>query len=169
MTDGNAPKPQGDNPVQAPPRRSTNGASSVRHLRVVIRAEDYDAAVAFYRDALALPETAAYQTDGGARVTILDAGRASLEIANPEQVRMIDEVEVGRPVSPPIRLAFEVGDVVGDSALLTAAGATLIAPATVTPWSSCNARLAAPAGVQLTLFQELEPPPTDDDPVTPAR
>lgn len=39
----------------------------------------------------------------------------------------------------------------------------------MTPWSSYNARLAAPAGVQLTLFQELEPPPTDDDPVTPAR
>jgi predicted enzyme related to lactoylglutathione lyase len=169
MTDGSTPKPEGDNPVQAPPRRSTNGASGVRQLRVVIRAEDYDAAVAFYRDALALPERAAYQTDGGARVTILDAGRASLEIANPAQVRMIDDVEVGRPVSPHIRLAFEVVDVVSDSEVLTAAGATLIAPPTMTPWSSYNARLAGPAGVQLTLFQELEPPPTDDDPVTPAR
>ncbi len=82
---------------------------------------------------------------------------------------MIDEVDVGRQVSPPIRLAFEVADVVGDSELLTAAGAILIAPPTVTPWSSCNARLAAPAGVGLTLFQQLEPPPTDDDPVSRVR
>ena len=162
MTDGNASTPDGDHPAQAALGLSANRASGVRQLRVVVCAEDYDAAVASYRDALALPETAAYQ-DGVARVTILDAGRVTLEIANPAQVRMIDDVEVGRPVSPPIRLAFEVADVVGDSELLTAAGATLIAPPTVTPWSSYTARLACPAGLQLTLFQELEPPPPGEN------
>jgi hypothetical protein len=35
-------------------------------------------------------------------------------------------------------------------------GAELIAPPTVTPWNSLNARLAGPADVQLTVFQELE-------------
>lgn len=39
--------------------------------------------------------------DGDARVVILDAGRATLELANSAQVTMIDEVEVGRPVSQP--------------------------------------------------------------------
>lgn len=38
---------------------------------------------------------------------------------------------------------------------LTAAGATLITAPTRTPWNSRNARLAAPAGLQLTLFEEL--------------
>jgi uncharacterized glyoxalase superfamily protein PhnB len=38
---------------------------------------------------------------------------------------------------------------------LTAAGADLIAPPTVTPWHSLNARLHDPAGVQLTIFTEL--------------
>ena len=38
-----------------------------------------------------------------------------------------------------------------------AAGATVIAEPTVTPWNSLNARLEAPAGLQLTLFTELGP------------
>jgi predicted enzyme related to lactoylglutathione lyase len=130
---------------------------TVRQLRVVVHAEDYEEAVAFYRDALGMPEEAAFAGDGGAQVTILDAGRATLEIANPAQVRMIDDVEVGRPVSPHIRIAFEVDDVARDSDALVDSGASLIAPPTRTPWRSLNARLAAPAGLQLTLFEELGP------------
>jgi len=38
-----------------------------------------------------------------------------------------------------------------------AAGATLIASPIETPWGSLNSRLDAPAGLQLTLFQELVP------------
>ena len=41
---------------------------------------------------------------------ILDAGRATLELSNPAQVAMIDEVEVGRRVAPRLRIAFEVDD-----------------------------------------------------------
>uniref|UniRef100_UPI0037049FAD VOC family protein n=1 Tax=Vibrio cidicii TaxID=1763883 RepID=UPI0037049FAD len=82
----------------------------VRQLRIVVEADDYDEALAFFRDVLGLPEQASYAGDGGARVAILDAGRATLELANPEQKAMIDDVEVGRPVAPRIRLAFEVDD-----------------------------------------------------------
>jgi predicted enzyme related to lactoylglutathione lyase len=128
----------------------------VLQLRVVVEAEDYDAALAFYRDALGLPEQAAFEGEGDARVTILEAGRATLEIANPAQKRMIDQVEVGRPVSPKIRLAFEVTDADGTTRSLVDAGATLIAPPTETPWRSLNSRLETPAGLQITLFQELE-------------
>lgn len=128
---------------------------TVRQLRLVVEAEDYDAAVAFFRDALGLPEQAAFSGAGDARVVILDAGRATLEIANPAQKRMIDEVEVGRQVAPKIRVAFEVDDAPAATARLVAAGATEIAPPTATPWHSLNSRLNAPAGLQLTLFQEL--------------
>jgi len=128
---------------------------TVRQLRVVVRADDYDRAVAFYRDVLGLAEEEAYAGEGGARVMILDAGRATLEISNPQQVRMIDDVEVGRPVSPHIRVAFEVDDAEGDTHRLTEAGATLIAAPTRTPWDSLNARLDGPGGLQLTLFEEL--------------
>ena len=127
----------------------------VLQLRVVVEAEDFDAALRFYRDALGLTEQAAFEGDGDARVAILEAGRATLELANPAQKRMIDEVEVGRQVAPRIRLAFEVADTSTSTAELVVAGATLVAEPTETPWGSRNSRLDAPAGLQITLFQEL--------------
>lgn len=128
---------------------------TVRQLRLVVEAEDYDAAVAFFRDALGLPEQAAFSGGDGARVVILEAGRATLELANPAQKRMIDDVEVGRQVAPRLRLAFEVDDSRAAAERLVAAGATEVAPPTVTPWQSLNARLDGPAGLHLTVFQEL--------------
>jgi predicted enzyme related to lactoylglutathione lyase len=130
--------------------------SPVVQMRVVVEAEDYEAAVRFYRDVLGLPEQAAFEGPGDARVAILDAGSATLELANPAQKRMIDEVEVGRPVAPKIRIAFEVADSAAVTDDLVAAGAELIAAPRETPWRSLNARLDAPAGLQITLFQELE-------------
>lgn len=127
----------------------------VLQLRVIVEAEDFDVAVRFYRDVLGLTEQAAFEGEGAARVAILDAGRATLELANPAQKRMIDEVEVGRQVAPRIRLAFEVADTPTSTADLVAAGATLVAAPTETPWRSLNSRLDAPAGLQITLFQEL--------------
>lgn len=130
----------------------------VLQLRVVVEASDFEEALAFYRDALGLPEEAAFEGPGDARVVILDAGRATLEIANPAQKQMIDEVEVGRPVAPHIRLAFEVADSPATTDTLVAAGATLVAPPTETPWRSLNSRLQTPANLHITLFQELDPP-----------
>ncbi|MEW2430662.1 VOC family protein [Micromonospora sp. NPDC047644] len=130
-------------------------APAVRQLRLVVEAADHEAAVAFFRDALGLPEEAAFTGEGDARVVILDAGRATLEIANPAQKRLIDEVEVGRQVAPRIRVAFEVDDAEATTARLVAAGAGEIAPPTRTPWESLNSRLDAPAGLQITIFQEL--------------
>ncbi len=128
--------------------------SPVIQMRLVVEAEDYDAAVRFYRDALGLPMEFAFAGPDGAHVTILQAGRATLEIANPAQKRYIDQVEVGRPVAPHLRVAFEVGDSRAATARLVEGGAELIAPPTETPWRSINSRLSAPAGLQLTLFQE---------------
>jgi lactoylglutathione lyase len=132
--------------------------NAVRQLRIVVEAEDYQAAVAFYRDVLGLTEELAVAGEDGAHVTILAAGRATLEIANPAQKRYIDEVEVGRPVAPRIRLAFEVADAAATTERLAGAGAEVIATPRVTPWRSLNARLAAPADLQITLFQELDTP-----------
>lgn len=137
----------------------------VKQLRLVVEAEDYEAAVAFYRDVLGLHEQAAFEGEGDARVMILDAGRATLEIANPAQVRMIDRVEADGHPSARLRVAFEVDDSAGATDELVAGGATLIAPPRETPWRSLNSRLDAPAGLQVTLFQELEEPaPRDDAP-----
>ena len=130
----------------------------VLQMRLVVEAADYDEAVTFYRDVLGLPEELALDGDRGERVTILDAGRATLELSNPAQVAMIDEVEVGRRVSPRLRVCFEVADAEGSTRRLVDAGAELIAAPTVTPWQSLNSRLEAPADLQLTLFEELVQP-----------
>ena len=58
-------------------------------------------------------------------------------------------------MAPRLRVAFEVADVDNATARAAAGGATVVAPPTLTPWQSRNARLEAPAGLQLTLFQEL--------------
>jgi predicted enzyme related to lactoylglutathione lyase len=129
----------------------------VLQLRLVVEAEDYDDAVRFYRDVLGLPVEGVFDSDGGARVTILQAGRATLEIANPAQKRMIDDVEVGRQVAPRMRVAFEVADAEAVTEHLAAGGAAVVAPPTETPWRSRNARLDAPAGLHITVFQELDP------------
>ncbi|HEY8589747.1 MAG TPA: VOC family protein, partial [Naasia sp.] len=71
MTDGEAPQ------------------GRVRQLRLVVEAEDYEEALRFYRDVLGMPEQESYSGDGGAQVAILDAGRATLELSNPAQVRLI--------------------------------------------------------------------------------
>ena len=132
------------------------GAPRVSQLRLVVHAEDYDEAVGFFRDVLGLPVAEAYDGEGGARVMILDAGRATLELSNTPQVEMIDRVEVGRRVAPHFRLALEVDDCEAATEAALAGGAASIAPPTRTPWNSLNARRQAPAGVQLTLFEELD-------------
>lgn len=128
--------------------------SPVIEMRLVVTAADFDEAVRFYRDALGLPERESYESPDG-RVVILEAGRATLEIADPAQAEFIDRVEVGRRVAGHIRVAFEVADSRATTARLAAAGATVIADVTRTPWQSDNARLEGPAGLQLTLFTEM--------------
>jgi predicted enzyme related to lactoylglutathione lyase len=128
----------------------------VLQLRLVVEADDYDQAVAFYRDVLGLREELVVESKGGAKVTIFEVGRATLELSNPAQVAMIDDVEVGRRVSPRLRVAFEVADAGAVTDDLVKGGAELIAAPTVTPWQSLNSRLSAPADLQITLFQELE-------------
>jgi catechol 2,3-dioxygenase-like lactoylglutathione lyase family enzyme len=78
----------------------------VRRLRMVVEADDYEEAVAFYRDVLGLPEVASFDA----------------------------EERTGRLVEH---------------------GARLVAPPTETPWRSINAGLDAPAGLPITVFQEL--------------
>lgn len=122
----------------------------------MVEADDFDEAVAFYRDVLGLKEEFNIESEGDARVVALQAGRATLEIVNPAQRRLIDHLEVGHEVSRSIRVAFEVADANSTTDRLAAAGAQLIASPTETPWRSLNSRLEAPAGLQITLFEELD-------------
>ncbi|MFB7885125.1 TetR family transcriptional regulator [Microbacterium sp. NPDC056057] len=142
----------------AAPVSATAPVGDVAQLRVVVQAAAFEQTLAFYRDVVGMPQAEAYEADGGARVAILAAGRATLEIANPAQVDFIDRVETdGDAPSDRIRLALEVADAASTAARLSDAGAEIEASARETPWRSVNARLRGPAGLQLTLFQELGP------------
>lgn len=125
----------------------------VREMRLVVTATDYAEAVRFYRDVLGLPERASYSSPDG-QVVILEAGRATLEIADPAQAEFIDRVEVGRRVAGHIRVAFEVADSAETGRRLADNGAIMLAEPTLTPWQDLNVRLEAPGGLQLTLFSE---------------
>ena len=126
-------------------------AIAVQELRITLTVDDFDAAVRLYRDALGLPEVADWSSDQG-RVLLLDAGRATLELFDERQAAMVDDLEVGRRVSGKVRFALQVPDADAAAASLTAAGATVVADAVDTPWGDRNARVAAPDGMQLTLF-----------------
>jgi lactoylglutathione lyase len=129
----------------------------IRQLRLVVTADDYDEAVRFYRDVLGMGELAVWVSPDGGHVTLLDAGRATLEITDPKNAAFIDEVEVGRRVAGHIRVALEVDDSRSATDAAIEGGAELVAEPTETPWRSLNARLEGPGGLQLTLFEELGP------------
>ena len=126
-------------------------AIAVQELRITLTVDDFDAAVRLYRDALGLPAVADWSSDQG-RVLLLDAGRATLELFDEAQAAMVDDLEVGKRVSGKVRLALGVPDADAAASTLVAAGATAVAPAVDTPWGDRNARVAAPDGMQLTLF-----------------
>jgi len=129
----------------------TDAQIAVQELRITLTVDDFDAAVRLYRDALGLPEVADWSSDQG-RVLLLDAGRATLELFDEAQAAMVDDLEVGERVSGAVRLALQVPDADAAASTLVAAGATAVAPAVDTPWGDRNARVAAPDGMQLTLF-----------------
>jgi lactoylglutathione lyase len=125
-------------------------------LRLVLTVDDWERAVAFYRDALGLREREMWVGDGEARGVLLDAGTATLEIVNDAHAASIDDIEVGRRVAGPVRVAFGVDDSEPAADRLVGAGATLVAGPVVTPWNDKNVRLTAPDGTQLTLFSGVD-------------
>ena len=125
--------------------------TDVQEFRITLTVDDFDAAVKLYRDALGLQEVADWSTDQG-RVLLLDAGRATLELFDEAQAAMVDELEVGRRVSGKVRFALRVPDAGATAATLVEAGGSSVAAPGDTPWGDRNARVAAPDGMQLTLF-----------------
>ena len=125
--------------------------ANVTELRVALTVEDFDQALAFYRDALGLDQVADWSSESG-RVVVLDVGRATLELFDQAQAESVDAIEAGRRVSGTVRRAVKVTDSEDMARRLVAAGAVQVAPPVETPWGDRNARVQAPDGMQLTLF-----------------
>jgi catechol 2,3-dioxygenase-like lactoylglutathione lyase family enzyme len=124
---------------------------TVFELRVALTVEDFDRAVAFYRDGLGL-EPGELWTEGG-RGQMFLAGRATLEIFDPDYAAGVDQIEVGERVSGPLRFAFQVPDVEAAVERALQYGAELVHPPVRTPWNDLNARVRSPEGLQVTLYQ----------------
>lgn len=131
-------------------------ARPIHELRVAVTASDHEAAVAFYRDALGLPQLADWTSPDG-KVVVLDGGRATLELIDEAQAGYIDRIEVGRRVAGQVRIALEVDDSATVAERARMNGAVLLGTGPVeTPWGDRNVRLSAPADLQLTLFTKVE-------------
>jgi NAD(P)-dependent dehydrogenase (short-subunit alcohol dehydrogenase family) len=146
---------EGDQPSGRYKAREMNAAKpaeGAQELRVAMTVANLDEAVEFYHTGLGLPIVDQWASPEG-RGFILAAGQATLELVDPPQAALIDQVEVGRRVAGPVRLAFEVPDVTAATAALQAGGAKPLNGAVQTPWGDFNQRLQAPDGMQLTLFQ----------------
>ena len=121
-------------------------------FRIALTVPDFDAAVAFYRDALGMEQLADWSGDDG-RVILLSAGsRATLELFDEAQAAKVDGIEAGARVSGPVRFALEAEDSDALAERLAAAGAERVAPTVLTPWGDTNSRVRTPDGMQLTLF-----------------
>jgi catechol 2,3-dioxygenase-like lactoylglutathione lyase family enzyme len=127
----------------------------IQELRLALTVADLDEAVSFYRDTLGLPQLEVWESPEG-RVVLLEAGRATLELLDEGHAVEVDEIEVGRRVAGPVRLALEVDDSPATADRLVGAGAEHVGGPVETPWRHRNVRVQAPDGMQLTLFTVLD-------------
>jgi len=125
---------------------------SVLELRVALTVEDSSRAEEFYRDGLGVEPEAVWTKDDGHGV-MFALGQASLELFDPAYAAYVDEVEVGAAVSGPVRLALRVPDVAAALERALRHGGVPVHEPVQMPWGGLNARVQAPDGMQITLFQ----------------
>lgn len=128
----------------------------VFELRVALTVEDFNRAVAFYRDGLGLDPGELWTDNGFGQM--FRAGRGTLEIFDKDYANSVDQLEVGERVSGQIRFAFEVPDVREALKRAVKHGATMVHEPILTPWNDLNARIRSPEGMQITLYQVMSLP-----------
>ncbi|MGZ8612433.1 MAG: VOC family protein [Actinomycetota bacterium] len=124
-----------------------------RELRFVLVSDDVEAAAHLYRDVFGL-EVVMDLDDQGGRGVILKTPEATLELVDPDHERMVDRLEVGRPLDHRVRIAVRVDDLVDAGKAVAGTGAGAMSAPVETPWGDRNQRFAAKDGMQLTLFTQ---------------
>jgi lactoylglutathione lyase len=129
--------------------------SPVRELRFVLVVDDYEEAMAFWRDAVGLPVVNEWAHESGPGAA-LDGGRATFEILSRGHAEYVDQVELGRRQEGP-RIAMEVDDAAAlADRLVSEGGAERLGGPVEMPWGDRNVRLRTPGGLQLTLFTVVD-------------
>jgi predicted enzyme related to lactoylglutathione lyase len=124
---------------------------AITELRIALTVDDYEKAVAFYRDGLGLEPGDVWS--GSGRAQVFGGGKAMLEIFDNDYAKYVDEMEVGERLSGAIRFAIQVEDINAAVERAVSHGGKLVQEAVETPWKDLNARIQAPDGMQITLFQ----------------
>jgi len=130
--------------------------SPILELRIALTTSDYERLVRFYSDGLGL-EPAQLWTDEKGQGLMLEMGKATLEIFDEGYAASIDQIEAGRRISGKIRFALQVPDLQIAINRLLSKGAKMIHAPVVTPWGDYNVRLEDPDGMQVTLYQVMDP------------
>ena len=84
---------------------------------MALTVDDVDRSAMLYCDGLGLPVVQEWESPQG-RGLVLNLEQATVELVDEVQADHIDWVEVGRRVSGPVRLAFEVADAKATAASL---------------------------------------------------
>jgi len=126
--------------------------AAARELRFAFTFDDYETALSLFRDVFEL-ETITELDSEGARGVILRVPSATLELFDRGQGRLVDDIEVGRPLEGSVRIAVHVDDLEAATTAVVTTGTEPQADAVDTPWGDRNRRFKTPEGLQLTLFQ----------------
>ena len=124
----------------------------VLHIRIALTTREYASLVDFFCKGLGLQTAQSWTHDGG-RGLLLETGGGSLEVFDEAYSQFVDRVEVGRSVGAAVRLALQVPDVGAAVDRLLEHGGRLVHAPVLTPWGDLNARIEAPDGLQVTLFE----------------
>ena len=126
---------------------------AVREVRIALTVEDFDQAVQFYRHRLGLTVVEEWQRPEGRGVILALGPQTTLELFDAGQADFVDQMEAGRRVSGPVRLALAVPDADAAGMVFEQSGAQLLSRAKPMPWGDRNARVQTPDGIQITLYQ----------------
>ncbi len=125
----------------------------IREVRITLTVASYEEAVQFYRDGLRLAVVEQWQTAEGRGMILALGPHTTLELFDVAQATLVDQLEVGRRASGPVRLAFQVPLVEAEVSALQQAGAKVLSHPTLMPWGDRNARIETPDGMQVTLYE----------------
>lgn len=138
--------------------RSETVRPRISELRLVIEAQDWDAAIEFYRDALGLPLREGYANDDTAQI-VLEAGSASIELVHPELPPAGSDREaptdIATPSAPRVRLVVRSDDARETATALQRAGAEVVDDPQLTSIGTVRARVVGPDRMPITVFQPL--------------
>jgi len=127
---------------------------AVREVRIALTVEHFDQAVQFYRNRLGLAVVEEWQRPEGRGVIHSLGPQTTLELFDGPQADFVDQVEVGRRVSGPVRLALSVPDADAAAAVFAQAGAQILSKRPV-ECRSRSTRRQMPGATSVTLAGPL--------------